>query len=104
MSNTTSPELCYLKTNVCKPPKNFDFSEIVQPFRFVWFEECPWVCYTRWEDKTYCLPCALFGYKNVGKSFKKTISNMENSSKNIQKTSKSSNGNTQKGKYYFIAF
>ena len=62
MSNTTNPELCSLKTNVCKPPKNFDFSEIVQPFRFVWFEECPWVCYTRWEDKTYCLPCALYIY------------------------------------------
>ena len=62
---------------------------------FAWFEEFTWVCYFCWEDSTYCLSCVLFGYKNVEKSLKKNISNMENS-KNIQKTSKCSNRNTQK--------
>ena len=68
MSNTTDPELCCLITNVCKPPPNFDFVEIEQQFMFVWFEEFPWVCYSCSEDRTYCLPCVLFGHKNVGKS------------------------------------
>ena len=66
------------------------------PFRFVWFEEFSWVCYCWWEDRTYCASFALFNYKNEGKSLQKTISKMENSSKNIRKTSKCSNGNTQK--------
>ena len=86
MPNTTYPELCSLMTNMCKPPKNFEYPEIVQPFSFAWFEECPWVYYNRWEDKTYCLPCVLFGYKNGGTSSQRALSNMENSSKNIQKT------------------
>ena len=51
MSDTTDSELCCLITNVCKPPKNFDFPETGQPFRFAWFEEFPWV-YSRWEDRT----------------------------------------------------
>ena len=71
MSNTIDPELCFLITSVCKAPKNIDFPEIGQPFRFVWFEECPWVCYSRWEDKTYCLPCVLFGYKTWENLYKK---------------------------------
>ena len=33
MTKTTNPELCSLITNVCKLPKNFDFPEIMQPFR-----------------------------------------------------------------------
>ena len=40
----------------------------------------------------------LFGHKNVGKSVQKTISNMANSGKNIQKTCKCPNANTQKEK------
>ena len=32
MSNTSDPGLCSLITNVCKPPKNFDFPEIAKPF------------------------------------------------------------------------
>ena len=92
MSDTTDPELYSLITNVYKPPKNFDFSETEQSFRFVWFEELPWVCCSQWEDRTYCLPCVLFGHKNVGKSLQKTTSKMANSSKNIQKTSKCFNG------------
>ena len=95
MSNKTDPELCFLITNVCKPPQNLDFPETGQPFIFVWFEEFQCVCYSCWEDRTYRLPCVLLGYKNVGKSLQKTISNMENS-KSIQKTSKCSNKNTQK--------
>ena len=47
MSNTTDPQLCSLITNVCKPPQNLDFQEIAQPFMFVWFGECPWVCHSR---------------------------------------------------------
>ena len=38
----------------------------------------------------------FFGHKNVGKSVRKTILKMANSSKNIQKTLKCSNGNTPK--------
>ena len=84
-----------------KPPKNFDFPETDRFFRFVWFEEFPWVCYSRWEGGGYCLPCILFRHKDVGSSgleniYKKTISNMTNSSKNIKKTSIFSNGETQK--------
>ena len=90
---STDPELCSLITNVCKPPKNFDFPEIAQPFRFVWFEESPWVCYSLWEDRTYCLPFVLFGYKNVEKSLQKIISNMEHSCENINKTTRCSNAN-----------
>ena len=68
MSNTTDPELCFLITNLCQPPKNFDFPETAQPFRFVWFEKFPWICYSCWQDRTSCLPCALFGYENLAKS------------------------------------
>ena len=31
MPDTTDPELCFLITNVCKPPTNFDFPENEQP-------------------------------------------------------------------------
>ena len=50
------------------------------------------------KDGTYYLPCVLFGHKNVIKSLQKTISNLKNSGKTIQKTSKCSNGNTEKQK------
>ena len=66
-----------------KPPKNVDFPETVQAFRFVWFEEFPWVSNSQWENRTYCLPCILFDHKNVGKFLQKTISVMANSSKTI---------------------
>ena len=82
---STDPELCSFITNVCKPLKNLDFPGIAQPFRLVWFEEFPWVCHSSGEDRTYYLSGVLFSYKNVGKSLQKTISNMENSSKNIEK-------------------
>ena len=41
MSDATDPELCSFITNVCKPPKNFDFLETKHPLRFVWFESFP---------------------------------------------------------------
>ena len=34
MSDTTDAELYSLRTNVCKPPKHFDFPEAKQPFSF----------------------------------------------------------------------
>ena len=46
MSDTTDPELCSVITNVYKPPKNFDFPESAQSFRFAWLEEFPGVCYS----------------------------------------------------------
>ena len=68
---TINPELVSLITNVGKLPKNFDFPVIAQHFIFVWFEEFPWVCYSCWEDRTYCLSCVLFGYKNGTKPLQK---------------------------------
>ena len=68
MSNTADPELRSVLTNACKPSKDFDFPGIMQPFSLVWFEECQRLFYSRWKDNTCCLPCVLFGYKNVGKS------------------------------------
>ena len=56
MSRTTYPELCFVITNVCKPPHNFDFPETEQPFTFVLLEEFQWVSYCSWEDGTYYLP------------------------------------------------
>ena len=97
MSDKTDLELCSFITNVC-------FPEAEQPFRFDWFEEFLWLCYSSWEDRTYCLPCVLFGHKNVGKSLQKVISKLVNSSKNIQKTSKCSDGNTQKEANIFHRF
>ena len=43
----SDPELCSLTTSVCKPPQNFDLPETAQRFRFVQFEELPWVYYYR---------------------------------------------------------
>ena len=88
MSDTADPELCSLITNVYKPPKHFDFPKIDQRFRCVWFEVFSWVCCSRWEDKTYCRPCALFGYKNVEKSLQKIKSNMAKNTKMFQKKKK----------------
>ena len=79
-----------------QPNKKFDFPEAEKHFRFVWFEEFPWVRYSLWEDRTYCLLCVLFGHKYVGKSLQKIISKLANSSKSIQETSKCSSGNSQK--------
>ena len=62
MSDKTDPALCSLITKLCKPPQNFDFPENKNRFRFIWFEEFPWVCYSWWEIQTYSLHCALFGH------------------------------------------
>ena len=40
-------ELYSLITNVYKPRKDFEFPETEQSFRFAWFEEFPWLCYSR---------------------------------------------------------
>ena len=79
-----------------KPPKNFDTPEPEQPFRFIYFEEFPWVCCSWWGNRTYWLPCVLFGHEYVGKCSQKNESKLANCSKNIQKTSKYSNGKIQK--------
>ena len=87
MLDTADPELCSIITNVCKPPKHFDFPETEKAFRFVWFEEFPWICFSWWEDRNYCLPCVSSGHKDVGKSLKIYIyiSNMATRSKYMQK-------------------
>ena len=78
MSDTTDPELCSLITNVCEPPKTFDFWETGQSLKSLYeFAILGW--------KKYCLPCVLFSRKNVWKSLQKTISKLTNSSKSIQK-------------------
>ena len=46
MLDKTDPALCSLITKLCKPPQNFDFPENKNRFRFIWFEEFPWVCYS----------------------------------------------------------
>ena len=46
MTDTTDPELRSLIIKLCKPPKTFDFREKESHFRFFWFEEFPWVCYS----------------------------------------------------------
>ena len=74
------------------------------PFRFVWFEEFSWVCYCWWEDRTYCASFALFNYKNEGKSLQKTISKMENSSKNIRKHQNVPTGTPKKRQISFQKF
>ena len=62
MSDTTDPELCSLINNVWKPPKNFEFPETEQLFRFVGIEEFPQICYSWWKDRTCCLLCVLFNH------------------------------------------
>ena len=69
----------------CKPPQNFDFKNTGL---FIWFEKFLYVfvILTWWEDATYCLPFVLFGHQNGSSEFlQKTISNIVDSSKSIQK-------------------
>ena len=101
MSDISDAELYSLITNVYKPPKNFDFPETEQSFRFVWFEEFTWVCYSRWENGAYCLPYVLFGHKVVGSSslvnlYRKPYRKWPTAVKTFKKTSKRSNEDTQK--------
>ena len=37
-------------------------------FRFIWFQEFPWLCYSRWKDGAYCFYCALFDHKSTSYS------------------------------------
>ena len=58
----------YQCTNVRKPPKYFDYPEIAQLYRMFWFEEIPWVCYSRWDDRTYFVfDLVLKMYENLYK-------------------------------------
>ena len=41
MPGTTDPKLCSLRTNVYKPPQNFDFPEAEQSLKFAWYKEFP---------------------------------------------------------------
>ena len=68
MSDISDAELYSLITNVHEPPKKFDFPESERSFRFVWLEEFPWVCYSRWEDSAFFPPCVLSGNKVVERS------------------------------------
>ena len=91
-------ELYSLITNVYKPPKNFGFPDTERSFRFFWFEEFTCVCYPRWENGAYCLPCLLIGHKVVGISILENLYRKpyRKFNKSIQETSKCSNGDTQK--------
>ena len=62
-SDLTDPQMYFLIKNVYKPHKTFDFPEKDRHFRFVWFQESPWLCYSRWEDGAYCPYYVLFGHK-----------------------------------------
>ena len=49
-SDLTDPQLYFLIKNIYKPHKTFDFPETDRHFRFVWFQEFPWLCYSRLKD------------------------------------------------------
>ena len=67
-SDLAEPQLYFLIKNVYKPRKTFNFPEAERHFRFVWSQEFPWVCYSRWEDGAYCLYCVLFGHISTSNS------------------------------------
>ena len=92
-----------------KPPKNFDFPETDRFFRFVWFEEFPWVCYSRWEGGGYCLPCILFGHKVVGSSgleniYKKLYQTWPTAVKTLKKHRYSPTGKHKKSQILLTRF
>lgn len=59
------PQPYYLIKNVYKPHETFDFPETDQNFKFVSFQEFPWLCYLRWEDEAYYMYRALLGRKST---------------------------------------
>ena len=65
-SDLSDLRLYFLVNNVYELSINFEFSESERSFRFVWFEEFPWVCSSLLEDDAYCSPCVLFGCNNAG--------------------------------------
>lgn len=90
--------------NNFQPPQNFAFPETelsLVLFALKGFHG--FVILAWWEDGTYCLLSSnFFGHKNESSRLEvlfllKIISNMAESSKNIQKASKYSRKNTQKG-------
>ena len=86
MSNTANPEKCSLITDLCKPHKNVDFPEIVQPFLglLVLKSVHGFVIVIR-KMKPIAFLVFYFVIKMWENLCKKTFSNMENSSKNIKK-------------------
>ena len=72
-SDLADPQLYFLIKNLYKPHKTFDFPETDRHFRFVWFQEFPWLCYSRWEDGAYCLYYVLFGQKSTSYSRMKNL-------------------------------
>ena len=69
-SDLTDPQLYFLIKNVCKPHETFDLPETDQHFRFVWFQELPWLFYSRWEMGLYCVS---FVHKSTSYSRKKNF-------------------------------
>ena len=97
MSNTTDPKLCSLITNVCKPPKNFDFPEIAQPFMLFGLKSFHGFVIFVW--RTEPIDCLVFYLvlKMWGNLYKKPYQTWK-TVKTFKKTSKCSNRNTQKEK------
>ena len=102
MSDVRVPEVYSGITNICKRPKNFDFPETVQSFRFVGLKSFHGFIILDGTMGSPCLPWVLFGHKNVGSSslenlYKKTCRTWPGALKTFKKTSKCSKENTQKG-------
>jgi len=51
-----------------RPTPNFHFppDKINRKFNYSWFNEYPWLAYSKSEDGVYCKFCVLFANKNVG--------------------------------------
>ena len=77
--------------------------------RFVWFEEFPWVCYSRWEDGAYCLLCVLFRHKVVGSSslenlYKKSYQTWKMAVKTFKKQQNATTGAHKKSQRLLTTF
>ena len=72
-SDLADLQLYFLIKSVYKSHKTFDFDETDQYFGFVWFQEFPWLCSSRWKDGAYYLYCVLFGHKSTNYSRKKNF-------------------------------
>ena len=65
MSDTNALQLYSFIIHVWKSPKNFHFTEAEQPLGLFGLKS--FHGFVIWEDRTYYLPCVLFGNKNKGK-------------------------------------
>ena len=68
MPDTTDPELCPLTTNVCKPPKNFEwfYQKLCDHLGLFGLKSCHGFVILGGKIEPI-----LFGHQNVGKYFKK---------------------------------